>query len=343
VSNSLKGLTQLGLAVSLLIGAGAIAQDEESPPPVEEYRGQASPAEVPPPAEEPVPEAAQPRPGELLLDGHVRQDGFFSSPGSVTFILHHTVMGAAAGLATQGIAHRFNLSNQARQGMLIGTLVGAGVGFGSSAWWQSQHWVGLPMAYFGIVNSVAGGLFLAGLMDLMSDNALAIAWSTFVGAELGAWLTATVGGGDMPINHGLLISSGAGWGMVYAALLLGILGSTGNSMRIESALDTLFLATGAGAGLAALATLRYDPTSAQILRADAFGAGVGAAVFVLSALVLGFDFTIATPYVLALLTSAAAMTTVSLLWKEAEPPPARSSAFFYRGPDRDRPYRTVWW
>jgi hypothetical protein len=66
---------------------------------------------------------------------------------------------------------------------------------------------------------------------------------------------------------------------------------------------------------------------------------VGGAVLVLSALVLGLRFDIPTPYVLSLLSSAGAIAAVSLLWEEA----AEKPVALYRDPEKDRPYRNVWW
>ena len=54
--------------------------------------------------------------------------------------------------------------------MLAGTLIGAGLGFGASAWWQFNNWVDRPLAYFGIANSVIGGMFMGGFMDLLADD-----------------------------------------------------------------------------------------------------------------------------------------------------------------------------
>ena len=75
--------------------------------------------------------------------------------------------------------------------MLAGTFIGAGLGFGLSSWWQFNHYVDTPMAHYGIVNSVIGGMFLAGFMDLLTHDKSMITWSAFIGTELGAWLTAT--------------------------------------------------------------------------------------------------------------------------------------------------------
>ena len=221
-----------------------------------------------------------------LLDGRPRQGPFLSGPGSLTFVLHHSILGAMGGLFTQGFAREFRIDRDSREAMLAGTLIGAGLGFGASAWWQFNHWVDRPLGYFGIAHSVVGGMFLGGFMDLLADDRDVLAWSSFVGAELGAWLTAVIGTGQLPLNHGLLVSSGAAWGLAYSALLL------------------------------AIATMRYNPTSGQILRADMFGAGVGAFVLLVSGLVLG-GFDQPTPYVLSFLGSAGAITTVSLLWEES--------------------------
>jgi hypothetical protein len=252
-----------------------------------------------------------------LLDGRPRQGPFLSGPGSLTFVLHHSILGAMGGLFTQGFAREFRIDRDSREAMLAGTLIGAGLGFGASAWWQFNHWVDRPLGYFGIAHSVVGGMFLGGFMDLLADDRDVLAWSSFVGAELGAWLTAVIGTGQLPLNHGLLVSSGAAWGLAYSALLLAIVHFSENKgVRGKTWADTLLMAPGIGAGALAIATMRYNPTSGQILRADMFGAGVGAFVLLVSGLVLG-GFDQPTPYVLSFLGSAGAITTVSLLWEES--------------------------
>ena len=291
----------------------------------------ADPSLTPPPAA-PVPPGA-------MLDGHLREGAFLSGPGSLTFVMHHTLMLASGGLATQIAGKGFSLELSSREAMLAGTLIGAGIGFGFSAWWQFNHWIGLPVANYGIINSAISGMFFTGIVNLMSTDPQVLTWTAVVGAELGAWLTATVGGGDMPVNKGLLMTSGAGWAFVYSALLLAIIRTSGTPTSGSGWVDTLLMAPGVGAGLMALATLKYNPTTAQILRADVFGAGVGGAVLLLSALVLG-RFDIATPYVLSFITSAGAIAAVSLFWAEAAERPEQA---LYRDPERDRPYRNVWW
>lgn len=297
----------------------------------------------PPLTEDGVPPAAAPTPPPapedtgVLLDGRPRQGPFLSGPGSLTFILHHSLLGAAGGLFTQGFANDFNFDRGSREAMLAGTLIGAGLGFGASAWWQFNNWVDRPLGYFGIANSVVGGMFMGGFMDLLADDRDVLAWSSFVGAELAAWLTATIGGGQMPLNHGLLVSSGAAWGLAYSALLLAIVHFSGTEIRGRTWADTLLIAPGIGAGALAIATMRYNPTSGQILRANMFGGGVGAVVLLLSGLVLG-GFDQPTPYVLSFLGSAGAITTVSLLWEESVDQTAITSST-----SRRKPYKNVWW
>ena len=293
-----------------------------------------------------LPPAATPgtsAPGEVqtsgvLLDGQVRYGAFLSGPGSLSFILHHSIMGAMGGFFTQGFARDFSFERSSREAMLAGTLIGAGLGFGSSAWWQFEHWVDKPLGHFGIGNSVIGGMFFAGLMDMLTRDPSLLTWSAFVGAELGAWLTATIGGGQLPLNDALLVASGGGWGLAYSALMMSIIHFSGTRIDGKAWVDTLLLAPGIGATALALATMKYSPTPSQILRADIFGAGVGAVILVLSGLVLG-GFNQPTPYVLSLLGSAGAITTVSLLWEEAaERPPATP-----RGTVPSKAYRNDWW
>ncbi|HET9450796.1 MAG TPA: hypothetical protein VFO83_07945 [Aggregicoccus sp.] len=288
------------------------------------------------------PEAVDSR---AMLDGKPRQGAFLAGPGSLTFILHHSLMGAAGGFFTQAFARDLNFDQASREAMLAGTFIGAGLGFGLSSWWQFNHWVDTPMANFGIVNSVIGGMFLGGFMDLLTTDKSMITWSAFVGTELGAWLTAMVGGGQMSLDDGLLVASGGAWGLAYSALLLAIVHFAGTDVSAKNWADTLLLAPGIGAGALALASMRYNPTSTQIIRADLFGAGVGAVLLAVSSLALG-GFDNSTPYVLALLGSAGAITTVSLLWEEsAERPKGNLQALnpYYRDPARHRPYRRVWW
>jgi hypothetical protein len=300
-------------------------------PPLTE--GGLAPQAVPTPP--PPPEASG-----VLLDGRPRQGPFLSGPGSLTFVMHHSILGAMGGLFTQGFAREFQFDRDSREAMLAGTLLGAGLGFGASAWWQFNNWVDRPLGYFGIANSVVGGMFMGGFMDLFADNRDVLAWSSFVGAELGAWLTAAIGGGQLPLNHGLLISSGAAWGLAYSALLLASIHFSGTEIRGKTWADTLLIAPGIGAGALAIATMRYNPTAGQILRADMFGSGVGAVVLLLSGVVLG-GFNQPTPYVLSFLGSAGAITIVSLLWEESvdrtAPPPGSPGYKSNR-----KPYKGLW-
>lgn len=272
-----------------------------------------------------------------MLDGRPRQGPFLSGPGSLTFVIHHTVMGAMGGLFTQGFARDFNFDKGSREAMLAGTLIGAGLGFGAASWWQFNNWTDRPVGYFGIANSIVGGMFVGGLMDLVADDRDVLAWSSFIGAEAGAWLTAVIGGGQLPLNHGLLVTSGATWGLVATALLLATVHTSGSRIDGKTWVDTLLIAPGIGATALAIATMRYNPTSGQILRANMFGAGVGTVVLLLSGLVLG-GFDQPTPYVLSFLGSAGAITTVSLLWEESVDRTAITSSS-----SRNKPYRNVWW
>ncbi len=285
-----------------------------------------------PPTPPPPPEASG-----ALLDGRPRQGPFLSGPGSLTFVVHHTVLGAMGGLFTQGFARDFNFDKGSREAMLAGTLIGAGLGFGAASWWQFNNWVDRPLGYFGMANSLVGAMFMGGFMDLLADDRDVLAWSSFIGAEAGAWLTAVIGGGQLPLNHGLLVSSGAAWGMASTALLLAIIHFSGTKIAGKTWVDTLLIAPGIGATALAISTMRYNPTSGQILRANIFGAGVGAAVLLLSGLVLG-GFDQPTPYVLSFLGSAGAITTVSLLWEESVDRTAVTSSS-----SKARPYRNVWW
>ena len=274
----------------------------------------------------------------VFLDGQRRRGPFLSGPGSMRFVLHHTALGALGGFFTQAFSKEFNFDRSSRESMLAGTLIGAGLGFGASAWWQFNNWVDTPMANFTILNSGIGGMALAGFMDLITQDAGVLTWSAFLGAELAAWLTAGIGGGQLPLSDGLLVASGAGWAAAYSALFLAIVHFSGTSISGKTWKDMLLISPGVGAGILALATMRYNPTASQILRADLFGGGVGAAVLLISGLVLG-GFNQSTPYVLSFLGSAGAITTVSLLWEESVD---RSALRSSRGA-KDRPYKNVWW
>jgi hypothetical protein len=290
------------------------------------------PAAALPPTPPPPPEA-----DGAVLDGRPRQGPFLSGPGSLTFIIHNATLGAMGGLFTQGFAQDFNFDKGSREAMLAGTLLGAGLGFGAASWWQFNNWVDKPLGYFGIANSLVGAMFMGGFMDLLSDDRDVLAWSSFIGAEAGVWLTALIGGGQLPLNHGLLVSSGAAWGMVSTALLLAIIHTSGSRLTGKTWTDSLLIAPGIGAAALAISTMRYNPTSGQILRANIFGAGVGAAVLLLSGLVLG-GFDQPTPYVLSFIGSAGAITTVSLLWEESVDRTAITSSS-----SKGKPYRNVWW
>ncbi len=292
----------------------------------------------------------QPVDKELLLDGRVRQGAFLAGPGSLRFILHHSILGGVGGLVTMGIANGFRLDvTGARESMLAGTLIGAGVGFGVSAWWQFNNWLDSPVATFGIVNSVVSGMAMTGLFNLFTRDPSTLAWTALIGAELGAWLTVGVGGGDFTFRKGVGIASAAGWGAAYAALFLAIIGTSSSFPDSRTIVDTLLIAPGVGALGMALAGLKFDPSAAQIIRANLFGAGVGGGVLLLSALVLG-NFNTPTPYVLSLLSSALAITAVSVFWAEAAeyqpkqgPVDRTYRRVLYRAPDKHRPYANPWW
>ncbi|MBX7116725.1 MAG: hypothetical protein K1X64_20535 [Myxococcaceae bacterium] len=292
----------------------------------------------------------------MMLDGHPREGSFLSGPGSLTFVVHHTLLGAFGGLSTQLVPRAaralsdptYNAADaDARLSYLAGTLIGAGMGFGVAAWWQFNHWISWSTANYSIVNSIIGGLLFGGLTNLATDDPAVHAWLAWLGSEAGAWLTAILGGGDMAVNKGLLISSGAGWATIYTALVVAIVATTGNGSRLRSGVDALMIAPGVGAVALALAALRFNPTSEQVLRADVFGAGAGGAVLLISALVLGGvgGFTSPVPYVLAGVAAAGAITTVSLLWADdvdtTAPAPAPVSDLGNRL--RRRAYTSLWW
>jgi hypothetical protein len=325
----------------------------EPPPPTP------TPTPVEPPPEVPLvpsegvmgPQPVQP-PG-AFLDGHPREGAFLSGPGSLTFVLHHTLMTGLGVLATQmvpravdaycigfscesGVQPAKFTGDDARIAYLAGSLIGAGIGFGASAWWQFNHWIGQRSANFGIIASFIGGAFVGGLVDLIAGGAMppnqvsrayAVTWSIAIGSVVGAWLSIIVGGGDLAMNKATLIVSGAFWAMVYTALIVGIVAASGSAIDARAAVSGVLLTPAIGAAAMAFATLKFNPSTTQIMRANLFGLGVGAGVFLLSGLVLGLnwgrDSTGVVPYILGAVGAIGAKTVVSLLWVEAaENPPA---------------------
>ncbi len=306
----------------------------------------------PPPSTEPGP-VTPPQPDQpgAFLDGHPRTGAFLSGPGSFTFVLHHTLMGGVGLLATQ-MAPRIGdaitqkngdlwTNQDARIAYLTGTLIGAGVGFGIGAWWQFNHWISESTALFGIINGLIGGMFMAGIANLVTNNPAGISWSSLIGLELGSWLTAVIGGGDLPVNQGTLIASGAGWAAIYTLLIMAMI-APGGGISAQGFVDAMLIVPAVGAAAMWAATLKFNPSTMQIMRANLFGVGVGGAVLVISALALGFNFLSPVPYLLGGLGAIGAKTIVSLLWAEAAEP-GRVAALSLDGYDARGRYRRVWW
>jgi hypothetical protein len=311
-------------------------------PPAEPPQTRTIEALTPQPPPEPVAQpnvATPPDMAGAFLDGHPREGAFLSGPGSFAFIMHHSLMASLGMLATQMVPRAIDAycigatactpnadiftGQDARIAYLAGTLIGAGVGFGAAATWQFFHWMNWTTATFGVINSAFGGMFMFGLVDIFTHNATVLSWLMLIGAEAGAWLTAIIGTGDLPFNKGLLIASGGMWGLLYTALLLGIVASTGSGSALRSGIDALMITPAIGAAAMAIATLKFNPSTMQIWRANIFGVGAGAAVLLLSALVLGGNFASPVPYILAMVAAVGAKTVVSLLWAEAaEQPPS---------------------
>jgi hypothetical protein len=252
------------------------------------------------------------------------------------------------GFGTQLIASRFDF-DRGKEAMLIGTVVGAGLGFGVSTWWQFTHWLDQPVAHFGIVNSLLGGMLGGGLVDSFSTDSTAVAWGAFTGMELAGWLTVGLGGGEFALADGLFMASGAGWAAAYTALIIATAWtSSGTPPATKAAVDTLLITPGLGAIALAVAALQMDPSASQILRADAAGAGAGGVLLLIAGLLLGFDTP--TPYVLAMLGSAGAIAAISIFWEEAaERPGAPPGPLKLRrnpllkDPKSGRPYNNPWW
>ncbi len=349
---------------------------------------------LPPP--QPLPEQLDSNPAQVvpqgpgaMIDGHPREGAFLSGPGSLTFLLHHTLMTGLGTLATQmvpraidaGPARAATYDNRmqvdvpasgcdpnnvqasidrkpdaykgvmtcpdivtgegARLAYLTGTLLGAGIGFTGAAIWQFNNWISHRSANFGIITSLIGGMLLGGFTDLVTNHgdASATMWAALIGQSAGAWLAAIVGGGDIALNKAVLIVSGAGWGAIYGALITAIVATTGGSITPRGAIDAVMLVPAFGAGLMALATLKFNPSVGQILRANIFGAIVGGAVLAISGLLLGpaTGFAQPVPYILAGVGAIGAKTLVSLLWADAAENPTTASG------SSNRKYTNVWW
>ncbi len=268
------------------------------------------------------------------VDGHPRHGEFLSGPGSLTFIVHHTALLGLGGLGTQLTGSNaftdFNIAS--REAALAGMLIGAGVGFGVSSWWQYDHWVGVPAAGYGVVHSVFGGMMFAGLLDLVTRDPTALTWTALAGAELGAWLTVLLGGGDMAGQTGHLTTSGGLWSAVYAALAVSIVSTMRDGrLSFRGAQDALLIAPGVGAGLAALLSVHFEPSHGELMRANLVGAGAGALAFAATALALGTTHKPA-PYWAAGASAAAGMGSVALFWRD---PPAG-------GGKKEQPV-AAWW
>ncbi|MFO0597400.1 MAG: hypothetical protein U0228_18975 [Myxococcaceae bacterium] len=231
----------------------------------------------------------------------------------------------------------------ARIAYLTGTLLGAGLGFTAAAIWQFNNWISHRSAGFGIISSFFGGMLLGGFTDLVTSqrDPYATAWLTLIGSSAGAWVAAIVGGGDIPLNKELLIVSGGGWAAVYTALIVAIVATTGGNITARSGLDGVMLTPALGAAAMALATLKFNPSVGQILRADLFGGVVGGAVLLISALLLGptVGFTRPVPYILAGIGAIGAKTLVSFLWADAAENPGTTAD----GSPSGKRYRNVWW
>ncbi len=340
------------------------ANNPPPPPPPPEARPPDVPPQPPPENLLPPDQNAQPagppptQPPSAMLDGHPREGPFLSGPGSLTFVLHHTLMGGLGVLATQMVPRIYNYNTQgsnfcgtkqdcligddARLAYLAGALIGAGVGFASSAFWQFNNWIDSTSANFGIINSFIGAAFFAGFANFFSKDASVVSWLGLIGAEAGAWISAIVGGGEVPLNKVLLIESGAAWALVYTALICAIFATSGSGSNFQSGIDALLIAPAIGAGALALSTLRFNPSTDQILRADLFGAAAGLAVLLIAGLVLNpaTAFTKSpVPYILSGVAAAGGITIVSLLWVDAAEGGQKNSLYY----DPDRHKVSVWW
>lgn len=357
-----------------------VAQPPPEPPPAPPATPPAEAAPAPPPAEPIDPSLLPPEkprnvPGGAMLDGHPREGAFLAGPGSLAFIVHHTLWGSAGVLATQmvprfqglaligdfnrdfGDPARINpytllcsdpnaladICNAGdaddRTAYLTGGLIGAGVGFAASAIWQFTHWLDTPAVTAGFLHGVYGALFLAGFSGFFTGDTSAIAWLSFIGSEAAAWASIILGGGELPANKVLFISTGAFWATAFTGLLLGIIGTAGGGADVRTSLNVLFLAPGIGALATGLFSLKYSPSVGKVMRANLFGVLAGSAVFLVSGLVLGANFLSPVPYVLAPIASAGAITIVSLLWADAAESPTTPGD----GAAKARAKDDLWW
>ena len=139
------------------------------PPNLQPSAAPAEPVAAPPPAN-----------SGAMLDGHPREGPFLSGPGSMTFVLHHSLMMGLGVLATQMVP-RINTALQtqvpevwtgqdARIAYLAGALIGGGLGFGTSAWWQFNHWISANTANTVGTPSDATGTAIPGLTNVTAQD-----------------------------------------------------------------------------------------------------------------------------------------------------------------------------
>jgi hypothetical protein len=346
-----------------------VVQPEPQPQPVAQPQPQPQPQPAP---QEPIdpsllpPEQPANQPAGAMLDGHPREGAFLAGPGSLAFIVHHTLWGASGALATQMVP-RFqsltiipglqqldptictpgNMSLDVcsaadaddRTAYLVSGLIGLGVGFASAAVWQFTHWLDRPAVTAGFLHGIYGALFFAGFSSFFTTDTTAISWASFIGSELVMWASIILGGGELSTNKVWFISSGAFWATVFVGMLLGIIGTSGGGLDVRTALSVAMIAPGIGALATGLFSLKYNPSITKILRANLFGVLAGALVFVVSGLVLGVKFDSPVPYVLAPIASAGAITIVSLLWADAAESPMAPAD----GAAKSRAKDPLWW
>lgn len=352
------------------VATPAIDTPPPPPPPYNPTQLDAPPPPPPPSLDTPVspqltPTAPPPGPAPVqlppsaMVDGHPREGSFLSGPGSLAFITAHTILGTMGTIATQAVPRTIDAvrngtfpetstNEGARIAYLVGGLIGGGIGFGAASAWQFYNWIGTNTAGMTIAHAVWGSLFGAGFMQLISrDNALAISWVSLLFSEVGAWLTTIVGGGDLATNKSVLMLAGAGWSTILTGIIVAIIATTGGGNNVTAGVNALMLAPAIGAGLMALAGMKFNPSVTRLARVNGIGLGVGAAIFLISGLVLGPNFGVPTPYILGGVSAAAAMTLVGLLWAEGAEAPAGSSsaAWLEQGEAirRERAKVSVWW
>jgi hypothetical protein len=122
---------------------------------------------------------------------------------------------------------------------------------------------------------------------------------------------------------------------------MAVLATTGGNVGTLRAIgDVIMITPALGALAMGLASLSFNPSAAQVMRANLFGLAAGAVLLLLPALVLSAHFLSPVPYILGGAGALATQTLVSLLWAEpAEPEPSLGPG----GSSSPRARVSPWW